>query len=200
MHRHILHFLMSVYYLYILYLLFFLLFYSDIEIYTRKIESEELCAEVRAFATFKSSMSHTRRLWFFFFYKIIIDFSPLSYQLRSAWTFFLSLSSSKNLTPDDLARVFIPTNHTRERCGTRFVDKLRLSARRTSIVISIAVRSLSCAALDCCRQDTHGGCLWIYVDIHSVRRVYFGAPTAKPQTRGLARPNLKPKPTLLPRG
>lgn len=80
--------------------------------------------------------------------------------------FFFSLSSSKNLTPGDPARVFIPTNHTGERCGTRFVDKLRLSARGTSIVISIAVRSLSCAALDCCRQDTHGGgvCgyMWTY--------------------------------------
>lgn len=153
-------------------------------------------AEMRAFVTFKSpSVPYGKA--FFFFYKIIIDFSSLGYQLRwprSLWAFFLIVEKSDT----DRSRAFLSPQITRERCGTRFVDKLELSAHRTSIVISIAsVHSLAQYSRAVVR--THGrvcGYMWIY----SVRGVYFGAPTAKPQTRGLARPNLKPKPTLLPRG
>lgn len=41
-----------------------------------------------------------------------------------------------------ISRVFIPTNHAGAVRGTRFADKLELSARRTSIVISIARTSV----------------------------------------------------------
>jgi len=178
-----------------LYLYFSLYLYLYLDSGSRK---RITLAEMRAFATFKSfSVPYGKAFFFFFFCKIIIDFSSLGYQLRwprSLWAFFLIVEKSDT----DRSRAFLSPQITRERCGTRFVDKLELSARRTSIVISIAsVHSLAQYSRAVVR--THGrvcGYMWIY----SVRGVYFGAPTAKPQTRGLARPNLKPKPTLLPRG
>lgn len=63
---------------------------------------------MRALATLKRPVSHTGKTGScFFFCKIIIDFSSLSYQLRrpppARWAFF---PSSKNLTPTDLARFY----------------------------------------------------------------------------------------------
>lgn len=107
------------------------------------------------------------KTFFSSFRKIIIDFSSLSYQLRRdparGVGFFLIVEKSDT----DRSRAFLSPQITRERCGTRFVDKLGLSARRTSIVISIASRSLSCTVLECCRQDTQSdrrlcGYMWIY--------------------------------------
>lgn len=178
---------------YMLYLYFIFLFPCYYFVQIKYWQSKE-SAEMWAFATFKSPCPIREGFFFlqnnhrFFLAWLSAPLTPL------AVGFFLIVEKSDT----DRSRAFLSPQITRERCGTRFVDKLELSARRTSIVISIAsVHSLAQYSRAVVR--THGrvcGYMWIY----SVRGVYFGAPTAKPQTRGLARPNLKPKPTLLPRG
>lgn len=158
---------------------------------------------MRAFATFKSLVSHTGRLFslsLFFFYKIIIDFSPLSYQLRSTRAFFLS--HRRKIWHRTIPRAFLSPQITQGSDAARdsSISSGCLLAEHLSLYRSPSLHSLAQHSTAVVRTHTAGVFVDICGYIHSVRRVYFGAPTAKPQTRGLARPNLKPKPTLLPRG
>lgn len=158
---------------------------------------------MRAFATFKSLVSHTGRLFSLslFFYEIIIDFSPLSYQLCSAWAFF-SLSHRRKIWHRAIPRAFLSPQITQgsDAAPDSSISSGCLLAEHLSLYRSLSVHSLAQHSTAVVRTHTAGVFVDICGHIHSLRRVYFGAPTAKPQTRGLARPNLKPKPTLLPRG
>lgn len=63
--------------------------------------------------------------------------------------------------------------------------------------LSVVLSIVPCALFEpvARTQRTVRGCTHVYT-----AEDYSGAPTAKPQTRGLARPNPKPKPTLWLRG
>lgn len=158
----------------------------------------------RTFSILERPMSHTGKtcscffFFLFFSYKIIIDFSSLSYQLCWApparWAFF---PSSKNLTPTDLARFYPHKSRGSGAARDSSISSNCLLAEHLSLYRSRPF-TLSHSARELSSGHTAG-----FADICGytvcAHRVYFGTPTAKPQTRGLARPNLKPKPTLLPR-
>lgn len=114
-----------------------------------------------AFVTFKSSSVPYGKAIFFLQNNHRFFLTWLSAPLTLlAVGFFLIVKKSDT----DRSRAFLSPQITRERCGTRFVDKLELSARRTSIVISIAsVHSLAQYSRAVVR--THGrvcGYMWIY--------------------------------------